>query len=33
LDEQILEGARVTGVHAEAACDALDRDLACFHGT
>ena len=33
LDEEVLERARVTGVHAEAARDALDRDLADLHAT
>ena len=31
LDEEILERARVARVDAEAASDALDRDLADFH--
>ena len=31
LDEEILERAGVTGMHAEAARDALDRDLADLH--
>ena len=33
LDDEVLERARITGVHAEAARDALDRDLADLHAT
>ena len=33
LDEEILERAGVTCMHAEAARDALDRDLADLHAT
>src|SRR5262249_24353432 len=33
LDEEILERPRLARVDAEAARDALDRDLARFHGT